>query len=513
MNRGAVGIAGVVLLALCASAGAQPGGPVKVECVEVAQRDMSPTIELVGTVLPNRRSLVGSEIAGTVQELPVLEGDRVEAGGVLCRLRDDVRRYRWQSATGRLEQLRFALAELEAGERAEDLARWKAAHEEAEAERKRWEFERDRVTELWNRGQCAPKEYHETLQQYHAAVGRAQMAEAEWKKGRAGPRAEVIQAARAAVEAQEAEVRLLQYELERTAVKAPFAGYVTIKHTEVGQWVSEGAAVAELVEIDSVRIRVNLPEAYVRYCAQDAEVGVRVEATGGDYVARVLRVIPDANAQARTFPVDLLLSNVKAELKPGMFTRARMPAGPKQERLVVPKDAIVRGPQGMVIWVVRSAEGGDTAAPSPVQLGEEWLDSVAVSSPGLAAGDRVIVRGNESLHGPGPVIAVPWKAAAPDRSGAPKVDSPGPAPKTGDGEHGRIPMKNDDTPGLQADFACVRHGPAAHVGMLNEVVAGVRGPLHLAALNLGTRRTYDAASVALSVPARAIVFHIQSRVS
>lgn len=490
----------MVLLATGALAMAQPGGPVKVEVVEVAQRDMAPTIELVGTVLPNRRSLVGTEIAGTVQELPVLEGDRVEAGGVLCRLRDDVRRYRWQSATGRLEQLRYALAELEAGERPEDLARWKAAYEEAEAERKRWEFERDRVTELWNRGQSAPKEYHETLQQFNAAVGRAQMAEADWKKGQAGPRAEVIQAARAAVEAQEAEVRLLQYELERTAVKAPFAGYVTIKQTEIGQWVSEGGAVAEMVEIDSVRIRVNVPEAYVRYCDVDAEVSARIEATGRDFVARVLRVIPDANVQARTFPVDLLLDNAKAELKPGMFARARMPAGPREERLVVPKDAIVRGPQGMAIWVVRSAETGDTAAPSPVQLGEEWLDFVAVSASGLAAGDRVIVRGNEGLHGPGPVIAVPWKPAAPERSGAPAGGAPGTAPKSGAGRQSSIPMNNIEIMGRAPADGCVQHGQAARCGAPREIAARVRGPL-------------DHATRVHGNAAQTNTIHIQSRVS
>ena len=377
---------------------------------------MSPTLELVGTIRPNRRSLLGSEVPGLVVEMAVDDGDAVKKGQIVCRLRDAARRYELANAEAELARLKDALDELEAGERAEELDRLKAAHEEALAQLRMWEFERTRIQNLRGANSSSEKEYNDTMMMYNTAVSRERQAEAALRRGKAGARVETVRAARHAVEAQAARVDRLRDDRSRMSIAAPFDGFVAARRTEVGQWVMEGGSVAELVEINPVRVRVNVPEGIVSFAAIGAPVEVLVEALRRTLPGRIARVVPDADAQARTFPVDIEMENSAGTLKPGMFVRARVPAGASEARLVVPKDAVVRSPRGMVVWVVRSGKDGDAAMPAPVRTGDESQSFVAIAAEGLSAGDRVVVRGNERLQAPGPVIAVPWSGSEPAAS-------------------------------------------------------------------------------------------------
>jgi len=89
-----------------------------VSVVEALQQRVPVTLRLVGSVKPMTRSLIASEVAGVVSELPVEEGDRVEAGAVVCRLRSTIMRLLHEQAVARSRQLQAELDELEAGTRA-----------------------------------------------------------------------------------------------------------------------------------------------------------------------------------------------------------------------------------------------------------------------------------------------------------------------------------------------------------------------------------------------------------
>ena len=95
-----------------------------------------------------------------------------------------------------------------------------------------------------------------------------------------------------------------------------------------------------------------------------------------------------------------------------MLARVAIPAGRRTVRIVVPKDAIVSRGAARVVFVVRRTESGDVATPTPVSVVAELLDYVAVEGSGIAPGDRVVVRGNENMFAPGPVIATPRPKAA-----------------------------------------------------------------------------------------------------
>ncbi|MCZ6684182.1 MAG: efflux RND transporter periplasmic adaptor subunit [Planctomycetota bacterium] len=361
---------------LPAGALAQGPGPRSVEVALVEVRTVAPTIQLVGTVHPRLRTIVASEVSGLVTELTVDDGERVKKGRTLCRLRDFTRKSLHEEAVAIQQRLT-------------------ALHEQRLVELKKAEFQKDRTARLHEvDGFSTEMEFFNTSADVEIATGGVKQAAQD-------------------VEAQKAIVARLADELDRTRIRAPCDGSVVRRLTQIGSWIDQGGAVVEMIDLSTVRIRVGVPEEYIRYCPPGTEVMVKVEAVGKEYVGRIARVIPEAQKRSRSFPVDIDIRNEIRELKAGMFARALVPSGPAVERQIVPKDAVVpRGPS-QVVFVVRAGEPHPMAMPAPVKIVSELEDKFAVESPSLKAGDQVIVRGNEFMFGPGPVLVTPGPSPAP----------------------------------------------------------------------------------------------------
>jgi len=387
------------------------------------EREVPPAVRLVGTVNAARRSVVAAEVAGVVAAWEAEEGQFLKAGDVIARLDDTVARLRVDEARATLRSREAELAKLEAGERKEELERLEALVAESEAVFRKWEVERRRIEDLHARGQSSDKERHDTEMDYLAARGRLLQARAQLAAARNGARPEDLLRAREQVAAQQAVLRRLERDLDKTTIRAPFDGAVTARRTEIGQWIEAGGPVAELVALDTVKIRADVPEAAIPFAVAGAAATVEVETLGRRWAARITRAIPQANPAARTFPVEIDLENPDRQLLPGMFVWAHVPSGPAGARLMVPKDALVaRGPE-KTIFVVRSGpEGTPTALPLSVTTGLEVGGEIEVQAPGLSPGDLVVVRANERLRGPSPVIPTPLP---PPRTVTPEPAAPG----------------------------------------------------------------------------------------
>lgn len=404
----------ILTITFADAARAQGRPPTPVRVTQVVVREVPPSLRLVGTIRPDKSAVVAAEISGMVASFEADEGQFLGEGAVICRLNAAVARLRLQEAEANLAGLREQFEELERGERPEEIARLEAVVAEAEALLSKWEFERRRIASLYDSGQSSDKEKHDTEMEYLAATRRLAQARAELEMAQNGPRTEVIARARQAVLAQEAVAQRLRRDLEKTEIRAPFDGAIVMKRTEIGEWIEEGGAVCELIALDTVRIRVDVPEGAIPFARPGAPATIEVEALERRQSGKITRVIPLAIQAARTFPVEVDLPNEDHTLLPGMFVWAYVPSGPVGNRLMVTKDAIVAQGLAKQVFVIRPAAPGqpEMAIPTPVTTGLELEDQIEVQAEGLQAGDRVVTRANERLFGPTPVVATPMDAAA-----------------------------------------------------------------------------------------------------
>ena len=199
----------------------------------------------------------------------------------------------------------------------------------------------------------------------------------------------------------EAERKQLAIDLENCTIRAPYDGYTVQYLVQIGEGVSPGTAVYEMVDISVVKVTVDLPERYYGQIEIGSPVMVSVSGDNSNPVrGEVSGIAPQASSTTHTFPVIVEVPNKDGRLGGGMLVRATLTTKSRFTGLAVSKDAIVRqGDQTMVYTV---ADG--KAAPIMVQIVSTDGTLVAVQGQGLVEGMPVVTRGNERIFPGSPVM-------------------------------------------------------------------------------------------------------------
>jgi HlyD family secretion protein len=434
-------ICGVLGAITTLDARAQQGpAPVAVSVVQLAPVDAVQSY--IGTVTASRSSSVGSAVDGRVQLFPINEGDFVSKGQPLAQLLTETIKLEVEAAQAELLLKKHDLAELVNGARPEELAAADAKKRAAKAFHDFRLAQLVRAKHLFEKAAFNEEELHEIEAEAEATLQVFRQAEENWKLVAAGPRAEKILQAKARFAMQDAIVRNLESRVRKYTIVAPFDGFVVAEHTEVGEWITQGDLVADVVALNEVDVLVNVLEKHVAHVAIGQAVTVEIASLSNLRITgKVSSVIPQADIRARTFPVKVRVSNSilndsaetpsaanrTAIIKAGMLARAIVPTGVKRDGLLVPKDALVLGDPSPIVFVVDAAAprdaggskdaGGGAAkgsAGSSAKVGKARPVSVRMGASdgrlieitgAIKAGDMVVVRGNERLR-PGQDVVI-----------------------------------------------------------------------------------------------------------
>lgn len=196
----------------------------------------------------------------------------------------------------------------------------------------------------------------------------------------------------------EAELAYRMELIDRHAVLAPFDGVVIDKLTEVGEWAETGRPVLEFLATDRLRLDVQVPQSYYPMISRASSAMVRIDAFPDDlFTGQVTATVPASDPDARTFLVRLVLDNPSNEIIAGMSAEARFSVSDGVSVVEIPRDAVVRYPDGSTsVWVVEKSADGTRAQERQVKLGSALGAMVKVLQ-GLDDATPVVVRGNESL--------------------------------------------------------------------------------------------------------------------
>ncbi len=373
--------------------------PAPVVTASVIEGSFSQPLRLTGNVEAFESTTVSAEMTGVVETILAEEGDYVTSGTPLLRLRQlplllDLQ-VREAEALEELEALR----ELEAGTRAEDLAVAQASVEEARANEEIARDELDRSEKLFADGSISQAAYDGARSAHVSAVAARKVAEAEYERALEGPRKETIAAQRAIAAARSGDASLARDILERSTFRAPYPGVVTARHVSPGSWVAPGTPLVNIDYIDTVKIRVNVPESYFNRVSLGDFIDVTFDAVPKTtFTGQVIQRIPRADPRTRSFPVFLEVVNTNREIGIGMLARLTIDRSAEGERsVVVPKDALVSSLPKPVVYKVRMENGEAVAESVEVETGRFFGEAVEIFGE-LRAGEQVVVRGNERLQ-------------------------------------------------------------------------------------------------------------------
>ncbi len=210
-----------------------------------------------------------------------------------------------------------------------------------------------------------------------------------------------LERAEAAYRSAEASLQLLQVRLDRSTVRAPFAGVVGQRFVSLGDYVTTASRLASLQTVNPERAVLTVPERYAAALQRGQKVHFRVAAIPGrDFTGTVDFVDPVVAMPGRTITVKALVPNGDQSLQAGMFIEARLATAVRPSAVVMPEDAVLPLQGNNFVWVVKD----NKANRRQVQLGVRTPGFVEAQS-GLSAGDLVVVGGLERLQEGAPVQA------------------------------------------------------------------------------------------------------------
>ncbi len=206
--------------------------------------------------------------------------------------------------------------------------------------------------------------------------------------------------AEAAVSAAEAELRTAELNLSYTEVRAPIAGLTSREVRSEGSLVStnpESSLLTQIVQGERLYAELSVPEneaATLRDAVSRNPGAVRVQLVAVDGTpvgppGPIEFVAPSVAGDTGTVAVRAIVDNKQAMLLPGQVVRARVQGVQVANAIVIPRRAVMRGPQGTFVYVL---DAKNVAQPRPIELGISSGNLVAVTS-GLSPGDRAIVDG------------------------------------------------------------------------------------------------------------------------
>ncbi len=195
------------------------------------------------------------------------------------------------------------------------------------------------------------------------------------------------------VAVQEAEIELMQAQIGKTEIRAPFDGVVGLRFVSEGAFVNASTRIATLQRLDHLKVDFSVPERYAGKVGVGSPVAFTVAGGERKFTGQVQATDPRIDASTRTLLVRAICPNPEGRLLPGTFASVEITLSRLEEAILVPSVAVVPGVTDRNVFV--ASEG--KVVRRVVETGTRTETMVQVLS-GLKVGDVVITSGLQQMR-------------------------------------------------------------------------------------------------------------------
>lgn len=199
--------------------------------------------------------------------------------------------------------------------------------------------------------------------------------------------------AKADYESSKAQTALIEAQLAKTRVYAPFGGHIGLRSVSVGEYLTPANVVANLVRVGQVKILFSVPEKYSGVIRSGQTIQVRASNVDEVYGATIYAIEPGVDEATRTIRIRAIADNQAGHLVPGAFARVELPLDRIENAILIPTYAVVPVQDGKQVYLYRNGQAVSTS----VETESRTTDDVLVTS-GLQLGDTLITSGLLSLR-------------------------------------------------------------------------------------------------------------------
>lgn len=181
---------------------------------------------------------------------------------------------------------------------------------------------------------------------------------------------------------------------EKAPVESPLTGIIGRVYVDIGSTVSPQTPVALVVNIDKVKIDLDIPEKYLPQISVGQDASINVDAYPEiKFAGKVSKISPVIDLATRTAPIEIVILNAKHRLKPGMFARVRLVTEEHKNVVAVLKEAFVGREPNLYLFVIENNKAVLRKATAGIHQG----NFVEVTS-GLQPDEDVVIMGQQKLR-------------------------------------------------------------------------------------------------------------------
>lgn len=344
---------------------------------------------------------VSSKLAARVTAVHVDEGSRVHKGEVLVELDPSDYAAAVNQARAGLEQAQAGLAAAQAkladtlaGTREQQIQQLEAAVEQAQAAYNNAQDNYTRTKNLFDAGAASQAALDQAQLGVAQAKGALDQAKAQLSLAQAGATANTIAALRAqvnqaqgAVNQAQAALQAAQNNLANTKITAPMDGVVSSKSINPGEMTAPGVPLLTLVNLDSVKVEVSVPQTLLPGLHTGQTVAVHVAEIGDQiFTGTIAFISPVSDSNNNTFPVKVLVPNPDGKLRAGMVADVTFGAG-GEAGVEIPANTLVKQDGGSYVFKLQ----GDRVTRAAVQ-GQPKDSNWFIAASGVNIGDKLVIQ-------------------------------------------------------------------------------------------------------------------------
>ena len=363
--------------------------PVKTTSIQAVE-SYSISRNYTGNLVPHRSSELGFDSSGILRQIIVDRGDRVTKGTPLAYLDSRNLEAQKQELLAQRAQESARLQEMQAGPRVETIAaaeaqvrNWTRQLELAKTQKQRRQF-------LYQEGAISREQLDEVASEVSVLQASLDEAQSNLDELKAGTRPEQIAAQQALIRQRDASIANLDFNLEKTILKAPFTGTISARLADEGTVVGAGQSLLRLVENDLTEAQIGVPVTVASKLKPGDSLPLQIGQK--TYTATVFSLLPELDADTRTVTVILRLDRTAiAETVPGQIARLKIAEEIPVTGYWLPTTALVKSSRGLwstyVLGQSNLVSGTESEPINSFEVERRDVEILYTDS------DRVLVRG------------------------------------------------------------------------------------------------------------------------
>lgn len=185
-----------------------------------------------------------------------------------------------------------------------------------------------------------------------------------------------------------ADIQLIDAQLRKTVIRAPFDGVLGLRQVSEGSFISSSDPIVSVVNIDPIKLEFSVPERYANKIKNGSEVVFSSNAVEGNAVGKVFAIEPNIDAATRTLRIRANSPNRDRQYLPGMFVRVSLNLDVEENAIMVPAESLIPELDGYKVYIVKDG----VVEEAKVTIGTRTERKVQIVD-GLREGDLVLTTG------------------------------------------------------------------------------------------------------------------------